>query len=488
MEIVQIPLPKKQGRTICLLAAVVTTLGALHFAVAQGGEEEADLKTEERFHKIYKTYNEQPTSNEAWEKALSNRKANTYPIQNKDTLWDISNTFFGDSNYWPKIWSYNTDNILNPHEISPKNVIKFYPGTMSEAPTIGLADAKAPPEAMPSKIIEKTPSGSIEGIVIPPPKRTSRPLVKNLPKSLPLYRLGRVNTPPLQFESESLVKKIPVPIKDLVRYVTDQELKSVGEVVESELISGETAANFQYIVVRLEDSSQKSLVAYKDDTKVSDPFGSNSKGTVVQVLGEIEVMERVSDSDKLYRAMVRRIVDPVEVGAKLMVGKMQTFNADKTAVTSSVQARIVGGENHRYIQDLFGDDNVVFLNAGSRQGLQVNSSLPIFKNEKIRNSNTGAVINDRVVGTLKVIKVAENYATGYVVTAATELMIGDYVGGRAPSGNGGMSTDPSSSSASAKASADEGLTTEETPATDGLTPEETPANGNSSSSDEELKL
>jgi hypothetical protein len=393
--------------------------------------DDADFKTEAKFHRLYKKFNEQPTSNEAWEKALANRKANSYPIQKNDTLWDISHTFFGDSNYWPKIWSYNTDNILNPHEISPKNMIKFYPGTMSEAPTVGLADATAAPDAMPKKIIEKNANGTIEGIQIPPPKRHSRPVVKILPDSLPLYRLGNVNRPPLEFESDTLVKK-PLPlIRDLSRYITDQPVNSVGEVVEAELASGVIAADYQYVVVKLANPGAKTLLAVNDETRVSDPFVKGSPvATVVEVQGEIQILDKVSDSENLYRAVIKKIIEPLEIGDKLLEGSIQTFDAMKTPVTSAFQARIIGGENHRYIQNLFSDDTLVFLNAGGKEGLQVGTTLPIYLNERLRNPKSHAQINDRMVGVMKVVKVADHFATAYIVRTETELMVGDYVGGR----------------------------------------------------------
>lgn len=464
------------------LLSVLTATGTLHFAYAQGGDD-ADFKKEERFHRIYKKYNAQPTSNEAWEKVLSNRKANTYPIQQNDTLWDISNTFFGDSNYWPKIWSYNTDNILNPHEISPKNMIKFYPGTLEEAPTIGLADAKAAPEAIPEKIIEKTPAGSIEGIQIPPPKRKSRPLVRNLPKSLPLYRLGVVNRPPAEFESDTLKKTIPTPVKFLSRYVTDQETPSIGEVVEAELTTGFMASDFQYIIVRLSDPTQKKLLAFKDQTKIKDPFVLlGNSGTVIEILGEIEVQEKVSDSENLYRAIVRKIIDPLEVGAKLTPGSLQTFNAAKTPVTSSLQARIIGGENHRYVHELYGDDSIVFLNAGSKQGLQVDTSLPIFMNHRLRNAKTNAQVNDREIGFIKIIKVADNFATGYILNTSSELLVGDYVGGRAAS----SATTAEAPSSDLSSSKDDGLSEDDFAADPGT--EAAPTADDGLGDDEELQL
>jgi LysM repeat protein len=42
----------------------------------------------------------------------------TYVVQEGDTLWDISNRFYQDPWYWPKMWSFNP-HVLNPNWISP---------------------------------------------------------------------------------------------------------------------------------------------------------------------------------------------------------------------------------------------------------------------------------------------------------------------------------------------------------------------------------
>src|SRR6185437_9876621 len=60
-----------------------------------------------------------------------------YKIQSGDTLWDISKTFFGDGQLWPKVWSMNS-NITNPHEINPGNQIVFTPGSESQAPSLSI--------------------------------------------------------------------------------------------------------------------------------------------------------------------------------------------------------------------------------------------------------------------------------------------------------------------------------------------------------------
>ena len=60
-----------------------------------------------------------------------------YTIQPGDTLWDIANQFWEDSEQWPKMWSYNSY-ITNPHWIYPGNVISFTPGSILEPPTMDL--------------------------------------------------------------------------------------------------------------------------------------------------------------------------------------------------------------------------------------------------------------------------------------------------------------------------------------------------------------
>lgn len=399
---------------------------ALMVPSAHSQDAEPDLRKEESFHRVYKKYNEQPTSAEAWEKALANRPANTYSVQNKDTLWDISGTLFGDSYYWPKVWSYNTDDILNPHEINPNQAIKFYPGTMAEAPTVGLANKGDAPEALPTHVLEKNEGGTLEGIKLPPAKK-SVPVVKKLPKSLPLYRWSVVNKPKVDFEVSGQKIRYRDSEKFLGFYASDTQIPASGEIVEMDGPFEQTAGDFQYAVVRVSDPSQKKFLSIDDTQKLTGP--SSNQGYVVEVQGEIEVMERVSDTDNLYRARVKRAINPVMVGAKLVPGSLSTFTTQAAPMSTSVQSEVIGGEYQKTKQKLFGTDNLIFLDAGAKQGLQLGSTLAIFKNERIRKSYTKSMVNDRSIGQVKVVKLSDNFATAYILDSHDEVTLGDYVGG-----------------------------------------------------------
>ena len=456
---------------------------------AQAQSVEPDFKTEERFHNVYKKYNEQPTSPEAWEKALSNRKASTYTIQNKDTLWDVSQTFFGDSNYWPKVWSYNTEGIQNPHEINPKQSIRFYAGSFEEPPTVGLAGLDTPPEALPEQVIEKRSDGSAEAIKIPPPKRKSRPLVKHLPNSIPLYRMGSVNTPPVEFEAGK-IRQIPTPKRYLSVYATDVEVPDVGEVIETEISDMTSASEFQYITVRLPTSSDKQLVAYDDHQSVKDPEGEKA-AKVIEIQGEIEVLEKVNNSENIYRAFIKKTVNPVKVGAKLMPGRISMFDVTSSPPSTSVQARIIGGESEKY-QKIFGDDEFIFLNAGAKDGLREGSTLQVYMNERVRKPKTQTHVNDRIIGTIKIVNLANNFATAFVLRAETDMVIGDYVGGAAKTASSNDANEGGATNLDSEFRESEGSTPTDTLMTEpGSSPEGPSAESNgdgAGSSEDDLAL
>ena len=59
-----------------------------------------------------------------------------YVVQEGDTLWDISDIFFYEPWYWPKLWSYNPQ-VTNPHWIYPGDLLQLTaPSRGDQASTI----------------------------------------------------------------------------------------------------------------------------------------------------------------------------------------------------------------------------------------------------------------------------------------------------------------------------------------------------------------
>jgi hypothetical protein len=103
--------------------------------------DDPDLKLEKKFHNIYRLYNIAPTAEDIWAEASGKQTSQKYTVQKGDTLWSISKILFGDSNFWPKLWSLNKQGILNPHFIKPNTFIYFFAGDDESAPTLSVGSS-----------------------------------------------------------------------------------------------------------------------------------------------------------------------------------------------------------------------------------------------------------------------------------------------------------------------------------------------------------
>ena len=56
----------------------------------------------------------------------SSGEMNVYIAEEGDTLWDIADRFFSDTDYWPTLWSFNPQ-ITNPNWIFPGDLVFLVP-------------------------------------------------------------------------------------------------------------------------------------------------------------------------------------------------------------------------------------------------------------------------------------------------------------------------------------------------------------------------
>lgn len=379
--------------------------------------EEPDLAKEAKFFDIYRKYNLDPVDERFWRARVQASKKQVYVIQPGDTLSDVSKTLFDDINIWPKIWATNTDVIMNPHEIEPGMKLKFFPGTITELPVLTLSETKTP-GAQPS-VVDEGP---------PPPTRISRRL-KKVPDSLPLYRWGSVNRPKPQVVVDDMTKDIREPLIIMNHYLEEGSPSYIGEIIESEQGSL-TAVDFEYVIVHLNDPSTIKLVYATKEVDAFKVPGSRDAAEVkiMELQGELEILEKVDPDKNYYRARVVRTVTSMLIGAKLMPGRLPRGDVRETEIPSGIEANIIGGSENS-IRRLYGPGEAVYIDGGVAQGIREGQTYNIFTNLKNRNPNSVVEYKNRQIGKLKILRTTENFSTAYILQVDEDIWKGDKIGG-----------------------------------------------------------
>lgn len=393
--------------------------------------DEPDLQYEARLHDIFVNFNNAKMPEEEWSALVGARASERYKIQHGDTLWDISKTLFGDGHYWPKVWSINAD-IKNPHLISPNNSIRFLLGDESEPPAFTVTE-NATEEGG-----EKAAAGSEGEPEIPPPTKVSRPVVKKLPPSLPVWQdvASQDNYDDLGID---YARRKILDIEDTIflpGYVSEQLPESVGRVSEIE-VGHNIASAYQYIYVSLdkgvgEVGQSYLVVANRGPIESVHPSIRGFLGYSIDVQGEIQLVERVpgryeSQKGEMFRALVLKIVNPVSVGSILTKGQIEKVRVSEEGTRSQVVAQIIGGTffNRRQV---YGNESFAFLNRGEEDGLAVGHVLPIRANRRVRNEKTEVQSNVRPIGWMRIVKTTPRFATAVVVRAWSDVLTGDLTG------------------------------------------------------------
>lgn len=412
---------------------------SLALAVAAGfpaaAQDAPDLRREKRLHQIYKKFNAKPTPQEKWQEALSSTKDQTYTLEKGDTLWDVSDTFFGDPEFWPKIWALNKQGIFNPHEITPGDQIQFTPGTLGEPPVFDVADGEAPKEGAAAGAggefeEEKNPfmpnqqrtfvDVDLGALDLPPPRRRPKPGVTTPPKSFPNWSMRKGENTNIVTQLDPITMRAPPNQIDILSFVQDERLQAVGEIVETEE-GGTLAHDGQHVVIRSRGAApgQRLLVA----RHVGRVSGRQGSGYIIEVDGEVLLGEPVGSN--LHRALVTKAFNPIATGGLLVPGDVERVPFSGGGAGSDAMAFVVGGA-HGDNRTLFGPGEILFLDGGGRSGLSAGQVLNVYRVEKARtDGESRQVQNPRLIGAVRVVRATGKFATALVVSATEEIEVGD---------------------------------------------------------------
>lgn len=328
----------------------------------------------------------------AEEVQLNPNHPNSYVVKKGDTLWAISGIFLQKPWEWPKIWHVNPE-ICNPNLI--------YPGD-----TVNLNIVAGKPQ------LDVTRANPCGGVVKMSPSRSGS---------------GRLEP---QVRVEPLAPPIPaIPLDVISPFLSGSRVLEPGVLEASPYV---LAGTERHVITGAGDS----INARGEFDKKVPTYGIYRKGKVYtdevtgEVLGiqatDIGTAKVTTTEGDIAKLSVLRSTREVLGEDRLLPNEERPIDAifHPTSPKNDINGKIIeieGGVNE------FGAMNVVLIDKGKRDGLEVGNVLAIFaEGEKMRDPVTGEtvkLINERA-GLLMVFNVFEKTSFGLVLESDRPLVLG----------------------------------------------------------------
>jgi len=259
-----------------------------------------------------------------------------YTVQKGDTLWDLSNRFADSPWLWPDLWKDN-QHIPNPHLIYPGNRLLLF--------------KKKDTDTIINQKVE-------EIIAAPQPKE----IKKEIKEEIKSYKYFSIDT-------VGFIRKEPInPSGSLFKVKDDKGLASTGDLVY--LRPGTNINIFPgawYTVYR--------IFGPLIDEKTGALIGSQYYLTGVVKIIKIEPLYALAEVIKTYRA--------IAINDLLMPYEPRSPEIPITECEKGIDGAIISAEEKR---EIIGDNTVVFIDKGKKDGIKPGQFYSIYYQEKKRTS------------------------------------------------------------------------------------------------------
>ena len=253
-----------------------------------------------------------------------------HTVKDGDTLWDITQTYYGDPYRWPQVWSYNPD-ITNPHWIYPDAQVQLRPGD--------------------GEVVDTAPRGFTTA------KRRDAS-----PHAVFQAEYGFLDANAL----EDAGYVIGANEEHMMMVDTDKLYVRFNEGVEPEI-------GRVYTVFR-------TMKEYERE--------SWEKGTLVRIIGEAKLQD-YDEKRQVGRAEVVNTLEGIERGFRLAPLERHFYWIDVVPAEHSLRATVVAS---LYPRKLPSTNQIVFVNVGAEQGIVIGNRFYIVRQgDEWRRSAEGKV-------------------------------------------------------------------------------------------------
>jgi len=313
-----------------------------------------------------------------------------YVVKEGDTLWDISELFFGDPLTWPRVWKKN-EFIADPHWIFPGQTLMFYP--------------KPPPPPAPAPIVI-APAPAPEPVVV------EAPVVEVIAEPVP--------EPVVEIDPNVLrLLQRPRPIFSTISFMKTGYIAKRADVPKTKVValeSGVTATRFDHLTIEARESDNFNVGEYLAIMDVEDevkhPGSGDDLGHVLRVKAVAKVLSVATTVD----CSIIESFDPVSVNdivTRAHIRKSPDFDAwmkPDSAISGIILAR------ERSIQSIHQND-ILYIDAGTNKGVRPGDRFAVY-----------AGGSQSLIGELQAVNVMARETAVLVISIKGEkLAIGDNV-------------------------------------------------------------
>jgi nucleoid-associated protein YgaU len=347
-----------------------------------------------------------PIPNNEWSQIAGDKITEKYEISKGDTLYDISKRLFGDSKYWPKIWSLNNHSITNPHMIRPGNAISFQGGTGSSFPSVSMevADSGMNPEQQPNTANDAEAYGH-------PPRATEW---QNLPEqdweNVQLQTSPAID--PLGFDSRSKVKTHRATGFELPLMVATQKIQSLGRIFASETAS-EFISLDQIVFIHPDGDVQiGQTYSLTDESEKLESKSTERVGYAYALLGQVKILEA---REGMFVGVITSSTHPMSRGAILV--PLQPKVRDLAPIPGPSQLQGVMLMDRQYSTSSSAQHKIVFIDRGSDDGVTPGMIFRNYEHTDPANSKritkAGILINADIM----VVQTSPKFCTGLITNS-----------------------------------------------------------------------
>ena len=309
-----------------------------------------------------------------------------YTVKKGDTLWDISGTFLNSPWLWPEIWHVNPQ-IENPHLIFPGDLIKL----------VYL-------DGQPRLTLERT--------------------LKMVPGTTKLSPSIRVQ------HTEDAISAIPLDKIEV--FLSRSRIVEPGVLEASPYM---LAGQQQHLIVGAGDrayargtfdASLSNYSIYRKGDVFKDPITKELLGVYAKGIGTVSVASLDND---IATVDVVRTFEEIRPSDNLLPSEDRSVDSMfmPSAPDVDIEGQIIAVEGG---VTQVGKFNVVILNRGEREGLQIGNVMAIFKAGEIvtdRVRGGKVVLPDERAGLLMVFRTFEKMSFALVLEADRALAVNDKV-------------------------------------------------------------